>query len=76
MQITENSIRIGAQDITKEFIRELAERLELELGDDEPTARLEDGTPVYFDLNDRPYYMAHGQAYELDPDDVILFPID
>lgn len=74
MQITENSIRIAAQDITKEFIHELAVRLEL--GDDDPTARLEDGTPVYFDLNDRPYYMAHGQAYELDPDDVILFPID
>ena len=74
MQITENYIRIAAKDITSQWIRQLAERLEL--GDDDPTAQLEDGTPVYFDLHDEPYYVAHGQAYELDPDDVIVFPID
>lgn len=74
MRITENYIRIAAKDITSEFIGEIAERLEL--GDDDPNAQLENGTPIYFDLNDQPYYTAHGQAYELDPDDVILFPIN
>ena len=74
MQITENSFRIAVKDITSEFIRELAKRLEL--GDNDPTACLEDGTLVYLDLNDRPYYTAHGQAYELDQDEVILFPIE
>ena len=66
--------QIAVKDITSEFIRELAKRLEL--GDNDPTACLEDGTLVYFDLNDQPYYTAHGQAYELDQDEVILFPIE
>ena len=74
MQITENCIRIAAKDITSEFIKEIAERLEL--GDDDPSAQLEDGTPIFFDLNDLPYYTAHRQAYELDQDDMIVFPIE
>ena len=63
------TIKVG--HITHEVVNEIAEFFDL--GDDDPSARLCDGTPVYFDLDDTPYIICNGEAELLSPHQEIIF---